>query len=65
MNIRKMVWDAVGCWLLLGGGGCDSFNFFAKKQDTSFYNEMSSSVDDAITLDFSKQIKLSVTGGYT
>lgn len=58
MNIRKMVWDAVGCWP--GGGGIHLI-FFAKKQDTSFYNEMSSSVDDAVTLDFSKQINLSVT----
>lgn len=42
---------------------CSWLLAFAKKQDTSFYNEMSSSVDDAATLDFSKQIKLSVTGG--
>lgn len=48
--------------LVVGRGGIHLI-FFAKKQDTSFYNELSSSVDDAVTLDFSKQINLSVTGG--
>lgn len=46
-----MVWNAVGCWLL------------PRSKIRHFINEMSSSVDDAATLDFSKQIKLSVTGG--
>lgn len=51
-----MVWGADGSWRGWGGGMIQLI--FAKKQGHLI---LSSAVDDAATLDFYKQIKLSVT----